>query len=68
VYRQATISLAGLAIDPASFLFSVVTFARQRGQPASDKRVCSSSIEQFRSTPVHKSGGTNGSRRAGNLK
>jgi hypothetical protein len=27
VYRQATISLAGLAIDPANFLFFVAPFA-----------------------------------------
>jgi hypothetical protein len=52
MYRQATISLAGLVIDPASFLFFVATFACQRGQLAGDKRVCSNSIEQFQSTSV----------------
>jgi len=67
VYRQSTISLAGLASDPANFLFPC-TFAWQHGQLADDKRVCSNSIEQIQSTSAHESDGTNGSRCTGDLK
>jgi hypothetical protein len=62
VYRQATISLAGLAIDPANFLLSL------RRSPAGmgSKQVCSNSVEEFQSTD--ECDGTNGSRCAGDQK
>jgi hypothetical protein len=60
VYRQATILLAGLAIDPANFLFSLQRSPRRHGRLAGGRRVCSNSIEKCqRADRAWKSGGTN---------
>src|SRR5262249_2230051 len=58
VHRRSTISLAGLARDPANF-FSLHR-SPAGGQLADDRRVCSNSIDHCRPTSLHESGGTSG--------